>query len=71
MEVNKTLTKLDFSRNNISDDGMIALSEMLKVNKTLTHYDKLKYFNHLNSNWQEPLDSLYNFYICFKHIINI
>ena len=41
------------------------------INKTLTHYDKLKYFNHLNSNWQEPLDSLYNFYICFKSYINI
>ena len=41
------------------------------INKTLTYYDKLKFFNHLNPNWQEPLDSLYNFYICFKSYINI
>ena len=47
----------------------ISLFDLL--NKTLIHYDKLKYFNNLDSKWQEPLDSLYNFYICLKTYFNI
>ena len=41
------------------------------LNKTLIHYEKLRYFNNLDQKWQEPLDSLYNFYICLKSYLQI
>ena len=41
------------------------------LNKTLIHYEKLRYFNNLDSKWQEPLDSLYNFYLCLKSYLHI
>ena len=41
------------------------------LNKTLINYEKLRYFNNLDQKWQEPLDNLYNFYICLKSYLQI
>ena len=42
------------------------------LNKTLIHYEQLKFFHNLDQKWQEPLDNLFNFYLCLKEyfIIN-
>jgi hypothetical protein len=41
------------------------------MNKILKNYEQLKFFHNLDPKWQEPLDVLFNFYICLRSYFNI
>ena len=41
------------------------------MNKIWKNYEQLKFFHNLDPKWQEPLDILYNFYICLRSYFNI
>ena len=41
------------------------------LNKIANNYEQLRYFHNLDPKWEEPLDTLYNFYICLRSYFNI